>query len=125
MQMKYAPPSFVRIVRSLNEISKTMMRNTIFFFHKHRCVTFVTLLKIQQTKFYCIPIDDHATLAQQKFVAFEGNIIVGPHTEIIWFFQFISIYKYLKSFHVNSIHRVYIDCESKVFLLYFNCFLMC
>ena len=29
------------------------------------------------------PIDDHATLAQQKFVAFESNIIVGPHTEMI------------------------------------------
>ena len=29
------------------------------------------------------PIDDHATLAQQKFVAFKSNIIVGPHTEII------------------------------------------
>ena len=28
----------------------------IFFFHKRRCVTFVTLLKIQQTKFYCIPL---------------------------------------------------------------------
>ena len=31
MRMKYAPPSFARIVRSLNEISKTMMRNTRFF----------------------------------------------------------------------------------------------
>ena len=72
------------------------------------------------------PIDDQDTLAQQKFVAFEINIIVGPHTEIICFFQFISIYiyEYLKSFHADSNHRVYIDCESKVFLLYFNCFLM-
>ena len=70
------------------------------------------------------PIDDHATLTQQKFVAFESNIIVGPHIEIIWFFQFISIYEYLISFHANSYHRVYIYWESKVFLLYFNCFLM-
>ena len=57
------------------------------------------------------PIDDHATLAQQKFVAFENNIIVGPHAEIIWFFKFISIYEYSKSFHANSNHRIYIDCE--------------
>ena len=70
------------------------------------------------------PIDDHATLTQQKFVAFESNIIVGLHIEVIWFFQFISIYEYLISFHANSYHRVYIYWESKVFLLYFNCFLM-
>ena len=70
------------------------------------------------------PIDDHATLAQQKVQAFESNIIVGLHTEIIWFFQFISIYEYLKSFHANSNDRVYIYCEWKIFLLYFNCFLV-
>ena len=70
------------------------------------------------------PIDDHATLTQQKFVAFESNIIVGPHIEIIWFFQFISIYEYLISFHANSYHRVYIYCESKVFLLYFIVIIM-
>ena len=47
------------------------------------------------------PIDTHARLTQQKFVAFENNIIVSPHTEIIGFFHFISIYKYLKLFHVH------------------------
>ena len=76
---------------------------------------FRDLIEDSADKVLLHPIDDHATLAQQKFVAFENNIIVGPHTEIILVFQFISIYKYLKSFHANSNHRVYIDCESKYF----------
>ena len=121
MRMKYAPPSFARIVRSLNEISKTMMRNTIFFFIN---TDVLRLWLYSADKVLLHPTDDHATLAQKKFVAFKSNIIVGPHTEIIWFFQFISIYEYLKSFHANTNHRVYIYCEWKVFLLYFNCFLM-
>ena len=38
------------------------------------------------------PIDDHATLAQQKFVAFESNIIVGRIQKL---FDSFSLFQYM------------------------------